>query len=1139
MQLDAQGNILFFVVDHSVYNKDGERIGDLYTSASPVGTYYMRGNAEIVIVPDPANCQRYYIVASADDGAASLNNRIPHFALLDMSLTNGNGIKGKLLDVNNDGKTIKSIASITPDYFTGNPYEDVKMGGVSIAATKLRSDNSRFVFLTNGRKVFRYKINSSGFNYSGSFSLSSNNSVFNTLNIRSEMELVSLPGGNYRIAVPFAYEPSTNNKNVAVFTADLDGNGNLISGSTNQLNFTFSTNDTYHPFIHGLEFSPNGNILYITHDNSYLHPNPIEYYDFSNPSAGVQPLSVSNAIDFKSSQIEMGIDNKLYFATSNRLATLSNPNTPSTSNWQNNALTINNTPNYGGGTTSEYYLKLYSLPDQIDGMDYEAHFFANSSCCIANQWYSAESYSVRTNATWQPGSNPFGNTTGTVYIKNTLTIPAGKNITIKNMVFKFGPNAKVIVSRGNALYAGGKLNLDGTVFSADTRCDASTMWLGVEVYGDPTKAQLPEASSKQGWFQMNNNSVIEHTLNGVTAAKMNYSFFSYYPDNNYTGGVIRATNSKFKNSVKDVQIFNYKPPQGSGNASNFTRCEFFTDGLLNAQSYLLSAHVYLENVEGISFTGCQFENRTPSLFPVGNRGIGINTNNANYNVNAYCLSGGINCTNYAYSSFKNLRYGVYSVAGGGVRTFKIDRANFINTMFGVRSQGINLAEIVRSNFELLRTKAPNTTEANYGIYLDGCDQYKIEGNMFTEFNDPHVSGHGNTTGIVVSNSGANHNEIYRNQFHDLDIGVRASGNNGQNYLYGDPNPSNNGLQIKCNHFYNNMYSADIAVTTGRIDYHQGYCLPANNSNAQKNLAGNRFSHSTFTSQNDIAVNSGVLAFNYAHHADYITTPIYKSSLVSTQSCNGIIFNESQACPSTLSGLIVLPPFGFRHQLDSLQQLIIEKERQLQTEVLSSTENRIDNSNTVIESPLFYQKKVLEAERNNLINKQLRAIIFDTTIVNKEEHINELLELQKEMFQKFSIPTYLKNLPDSISPELDYYFAAALDSLPLAIIEPLIEDGRVTVLLNKEEVSYFSIYPNPTTVTLNTTIELQNVSNEDATNYSVEIYDLSMYGQQWISQKFTVNKTSLEIPNNVLKTGFYVVKLFQNDQLIEMKTLRVD
>jgi hypothetical protein len=150
MQLDAQGNILFFVVDNRVFNKNGQAINELYSAASSPVTLYMQGNAEMLIVPDPGNCSRYYIIASADDNSAALNNEIPHYAVVDMSQTNQFGFQGNLVDVSNDGYTMKSLASITSDYFSGNIYEDQKMGGVSLAVSKLRADNSYLLFLTNG-----------------------------------------------------------------------------------------------------------------------------------------------------------------------------------------------------------------------------------------------------------------------------------------------------------------------------------------------------------------------------------------------------------------------------------------------------------------------------------------------------------------------------------------------------------------------------------------------------------------------------------------------------------------------------------------------------------------------------------------------------------------------------------------------------------------------------------------------------------------------------------------------------------------------------------------------------------------------------------------------------------------------------
>lgn len=58
---DANGNLLFFVVDGKVFDKDGYLIDEMYNNSFG----YIPGGQEICLVPDPGNCQRYYIFSSS------------------------------------------------------------------------------------------------------------------------------------------------------------------------------------------------------------------------------------------------------------------------------------------------------------------------------------------------------------------------------------------------------------------------------------------------------------------------------------------------------------------------------------------------------------------------------------------------------------------------------------------------------------------------------------------------------------------------------------------------------------------------------------------------------------------------------------------------------------------------------------------------------------------------------------------------------------------------------------------------------------------------------------------------------------------------------------------------------------------
>lgn len=47
------------------------------------------------------------------------------------------------------------------------------------------------------------------------------------------------------------------------------------------------------------------------------------------------------------------------------------------------------------------------------------------------------------------------------------------------------------------------------------------------------------------------------------------------------------------------------------------------------------------------------------------------------------------------------------------------------------------------------------------------------------------------------------------------------------------------------------------------------------------------------------------------------------------------------------------------------------------------------------------------------------------------------------------------------------------------------------------------------------ITLQNTDNEESASFSVEVYDLSLYGKLWFQQDFNVNQSLLTLPSNLL------------------------
>ncbi len=131
---DADGKLLFFMVDDRVYDKDGYLIDYVYSNIVAI-----KGTAEIAFVPDPVNCQKYFIIAAGRQNySVGFSNKIPYIATLDLSQPNNYyPSRFGVLEYSNSG-TATSIAAITPGFVV----ENSKQGGVFIAASKLRNDNS-------------------------------------------------------------------------------------------------------------------------------------------------------------------------------------------------------------------------------------------------------------------------------------------------------------------------------------------------------------------------------------------------------------------------------------------------------------------------------------------------------------------------------------------------------------------------------------------------------------------------------------------------------------------------------------------------------------------------------------------------------------------------------------------------------------------------------------------------------------------------------------------------------------------------------------------------------------------------------------------------------------------------------------
>lgn len=885
---DAQGDLKFFIVDDRVFDREGYFIADLSVNAS-FGSG--KGRSEIAIVKDPASCERFYIFTIARDYSQGTSGDQYFAQVLDMSLPSQEN-NSRLGDL-----------SYTPS-FEG---PDTKVGNGHWAISKPRNDGSHFVFLSVGSSLRIYKLDQNGFNNTGIYINTGGDDEVS--HIRAEMEVYEFPDGNnvkYRVAMPFFKTIVTINDVQdfhAISIMNFDQNGNYLSGNGIGYPIAAASTGEKVPFIKGLEFDPTGQYLFVTHTAvaALGYPTAIDFIDFNVSGTTLVPLNLPGNTDFQNSQIEFMTLNGfsgLYMATENSLGRIIPDANPANIQLQANVfgagiqssfMTLDQQPNW-----SNYVdYKLYLLPDQIDQYDYLSMYFTNNdiTCCKTNTSFDKNTFSATTNATWLPGfgSNPLdavndGN--NVITIRDELRIPKGKVVTIRNMTIRFAPGSKLIIEEGDGVLNGGRLNLDNTKLTVDTRCTNDELWEGVEVWGNATLVQgTPTGNSQQGRLFITGNSVIEHTKKGVVLSAFNNSTGTYITSKG--GGVLRATGTTFRNNQRDVVFWNYQSPNGTVNFSYVTNCRFILDDVLKSGVVPIN-HVELRGVRGVTLRGNDFKHINTEYQQVGS---GIFATNSTFTVAAGCTSGTFPCTSYDPNTFENLNMGIQATNSSSILSFNVDRNVFINNNIGIRANATSLASITRNTFKVFET--PNYQTG--GVYLFKSTKYVVEENNFGIANTTALSG-AKAYGLVINNSGPESNLVYRNTFEDLYIGGQSELTNANTQI-----GNATGLVWKCNTF-RDITQHDLTVIKGNIAYNQGYMDPSNAITANQKAANNQFSlqFEDPTIAHDFFL-AGAEAINYVYTQGAMTVPdSYTTSFMTIQqsSVNGnpVNFDYVSGCP---------------------------------------------------------------------------------------------------------------------------------------------------------------------------------------------------------------------------------------------------
>jgi len=468
-----------------------------------------------------------------------------------------------------------------------------------------------------------------------------------------------------------------------------------------------------------------------------------------------------------------------------------------------------------------------------------------------------------------------------------LHIPSGVTLNVVNSEIQFAPHAKVIV------HPNGTLILNNSRLTKTNTTCFNQCWQGVEVWGNSDLSPTP--LTNQGMIRIFNGGSIENAKTGILADHHVIEDDIGDPPidivmSGCTGGIIKCDSAYFKNNRIAVQFGTYS----FGNLSHFTRVNFITDNNMIPGINPLW-FVKLEGVHTISFNGCTFKNSQPEPLQPENyrRGVGLLSYNSDFIVREQCISQEIPCNHIRQSVFVGLFRGIYALDMAGSFNPEITNTFFWGNQKGLYLSGFSdLSNVtVTCNSFMLNVNPMFSNDSVYGMYLDNCSGYHVEQNEFYSIPTQRF------IGLVVNNSGANANEIYRNTFYNLMYATSSQNEN--------RNGTEEGLCYICNKFvksdgsqpnrYDFKISPNNSGTNFGIAYNQGY---------ENNPANNMFGLNPVSGHYDFE--------NLPNHVDYYypynNTPLYRlrtepAYITPSGSVapfpTTIFFNESVSCPSKL------------------------------------------------------------------------------------------------------------------------------------------------------------------------------------------------------------------------------------------------
>lgn len=847
---ENNGNLYFYLVDNQIYDVNNLNIGSL--TASSAGYQY-----EVEIIKVPGQLQKYYIIYGV-------------FA----------PYTGKLWYATIDC-TSGAPQIISDQALTSNSIENI-----SFAITGLdNGTRTMYVARQYGNiGLEKYLINSSGISFVSTM-VTTSDPVLNNASYFASHNMEINESENI-----LAWCSSDAAFTEKIFIANLDANGNYVSGSIIPVN---------KGYICGIEFanSSGNNILYASCDGTTGGIQQINYitgligtpltsngnygrtfletaadgYIYAVSNSGDNLGRINPAINTFSPSVISQVNIKSSFVVGNTPPNSTLYKLPANKSvYSILGIEISSTnvscPGYNDGTATATplggtppYTYLWS-PNGETTQTIENLTVGTYTCCITDFLDDEECLSVDVTLPINLFDYDQYNINYPVALNNwdksfetELRIGPSGNVTMTDCDLQFGKYARILIEPG------GKLTLNNCTVKEFTDC--GDRWIGIEVQGNRDTIQT---EAFQGKLVLN-NSTIENANKAVLLAG---TTLEGGIDFSKTGGIINATDADFINNNRSVSVYSYQNMNGTkeyDNVSSFIRCDFeVNSNYINDGTYY-SSMVYMYGVRGISFKRCDFIN-SKNLSPYGKA---IDTQNAGFKIDGLCPTGISPCDPADYpSTFTNFKKAILASANGSTRAISIRNSEFINNSTGIEFNLVTNPVVLFCDFQLGKPADDEQGEcetegkaaAAYGIDMAECTGFAIEENEFSKYTGVPA---GNYIGIRCKDSQTPYDLIYKNTFDGLSYGNYAEGNNrsGSNDLVG--------LEFQCNS--NTGNSVDFIVTTDdpqnppQIRTHQG---------TMEMEAGNAFSTNVQTEGH--FKNTGTQVINYFYNTNPPTdyTPWY-------------------------------------------------------------------------------------------------------------------------------------------------------------------------------------------------------------------------------------------------------------------------